>query len=221
MTGLTSPIAQVIVDLTAPNDFVFETGCGSAEISAQLGWVGRRIALADFSQSILGRAEAVFVASALTPPLLVNLDLAEVPWPIADRSFDVTWSSGVLEHWTDEEIGPIVSEMARVSRKMVISLVPNSRCVFYRLGKHVAEQTRTWPYGRELPRSTLRQVFEAAGLEHVQEWDIMPREAASFLDFVDPELSHAARQWHDGLTRDDPAMAGQGYLLVTIGEVKT
>jgi len=215
--GLQHPVAQLMADLTCKGDLLLETGCGSAEISAELAHIGRRIELADFSEKILDRAAEVFRLSGLSKPRLTCCDLTTSPLPWSDGAVDVVWSGGVLEHWTDEELIPIVSEMTRISRKQVISFVPHANSIFYRLGKDYAERAGTWPYGQEIPRHTLRHIFEEAGLVDIQEWDILSEHSLVFLDMIDPKFREAANNWWNNLASDDPVKIKQGYLLVTIG----
>jgi glycosyltransferase involved in cell wall biosynthesis/SAM-dependent methyltransferase len=213
---LSSPVAQTLAGLTAPGDVLLEAGCGSGSLSAELATAGRLIELCDFSQAILDRAAELFRVSGLPAPGLTLCDLTQpLPWP--DRALDVVWSSGVLEHWTDEELLPIVSEMARISRKGVISLVPNAGCVFYRMGKHLAEASGRWPYGREIPRRSLKPVFERAGLSGVREWTVWNEWGPRLLGLTDAVLERQVCEWWDSLPPDDPAKEGQGYLLLTVG----
>jgi len=101
----------------------------------------------------------------------------------------------------------------------VVSLVPYAGCFAYRWGKAVAEREGTWPYGRELPRSSLRDVFEQAGLVDVQEWTLWSEAGLNFLDFVDSEIRRSAATWFHSLPADDPLRSQQGYLLLTVGDV--
>jgi len=217
---LQHPVAQLMAELTDKGDVLLETGCGSAQVSAELASVGRKIELADFSQKILDQAAEVFHLSKLPEPALKCCDLTVFPWTWPDLAVDVSWSAGVLEHWTDEEIMPMFAEMARISRKQVVSLVPYANSLFYRLGKDYAERSGTWPYGREIPRHTLRHVFEAAGLTDIQEWDILAEHSLVFLDMIDPKFREIASNWWNSLEPNDPAKIGQGYALVTVGKKK-
>jgi ubiquinone/menaquinone biosynthesis C-methylase UbiE len=185
-------------------------------LSAELALAGRTIELCDFSQVILDRASGLFRRSGLADPRLTLADITR-PLPWADQAVDWVWSSGVLEHWTDEELGPIVGEMARIARKGVISLVPNARSVFYRLAKHLMEDAGLWPYGRELPRATLAPIFEAAGLSSIREFTILPEESLPLLRNTDPGIYALASDWWSNLPPDDPLLRDQGYLLVTTG----
>jgi SAM-dependent methyltransferase len=216
VTRLSSPVARAVVQLTCTGDVLLEAGCGSGALSAELATAGRRIALCDFSRAILDRAAELFRVSNLPPPRLTLCDLTKtLPWP--DRALDVVWSSGVLEHWTDEELMPIISEMVRITRKCVISLVPYAGCVFYRLGKYLAEQSGQWPYGREIPRRTLRPVFQRAGLSNIREYTVWNEWGPRLLGLTDLKMEHVIQGWWDSLPEDDPVKDGQGYLLVTVG----
>jgi hypothetical protein len=216
VTKLSNPVARAVADLTHAGEILLEAGCGSANLSAELATAGRRIELCDFSQAILERAAQLFKQSNLPPPQLTQCDLTG-PLPWRDQAVDVVWSSGVLEHWTDEELVPIVSEMVRVSRRCVISLVPYAGCVFYRLGKYLAETAGKWPYGREIPRSTLAPVFQEAGLSDVREFPVWNEWGPRLLGLTDKDLQIRVQRWWDSLPADDPAKADQGYLLLTVG----
>jgi SAM-dependent methyltransferase len=211
-----SPVARTIVDLTSPGDVLLEAGCGHARLSAELALAGRRIELCDFSQEILDRAAALFQRSNLPVPGMTLADITR-PLPWRDKSVDWVWSSGVLEHWTDEELAPILKEMARISRRGVISLVPSARSVFYRMGKHLMEDAGLWPYGRELPKATLEPVFRGAGLQSIREFTVAAEEALLLLRPTDPSIYALVSNWWMKLPPDDPLLRDQGYLLVTVG----
>lgn len=216
VTSMTSPVARALEKLSAPGETLLEAGCGSAALSAELAVAGRVIELADFSQAILDRALRLFALSKLPPPKTTLADLTR-PLPWADNAVDITWSSGVLEHWTDAELLPIVCEMARISRRRVIALVPNAASVFYRWGKWAGETSGVWPYGRELPRGSMRQVFESAGLRNVIESTVWSERSIEFLHFLDPETARHVGEWWNSLPADDPLRIAQGYLVLTVG----
>jgi SAM-dependent methyltransferase len=218
VTTLTNVVARTIVDLTRSGDVVLETGCGSGELSAEVAIGGRTVELCDFSREILDRAARVFEASNLPKPGMTQCDITkELPW--ADRTVDCVWNSGVLEHWSDEELLSIVREFARISRRLVVSFVPYAGCLGYRWGKHVMETQGRWPYGRETPRQTLRHVFEGAGITDVSEFTMWPEIGLGYFDQIQPGLSVLATKWWRELPANDPLLAQQGYLLCTVGTV--
>ena len=214
--SLTNPIASLVANLTEPGDMLLETGCGSGVLSAQLATTGRRICLCDFSWNILLRAKRLFEVSGLQMPEMCVCDLTDA-LPYADCSVDTVWSSGVLEHWDDKEVERIVADMRRVSRRSVIAFVPYAGSVLYRMGKYLAERNGLWPYGRELPRMSLRKIFEASGLREVQEQIVCPEYAPSTLGLAEPIIRDIVAEWWDNLPLNDPVRFNQGYLLMTVG----
>jgi len=216
VSRLSHPVAHALAELTVPGELLLEAGCGSAQISAELATAGRRIELCDFSAKILGQAKRVFEVSGLTAPRSTECDITD-PLPWAAGEVDVVWSSGVLEHWSDEQVEGIVREMARVSRRCVISLVPYAGCVLYQLAKHTAERNGLWPYGRELPRWSLRPLFEKVGLKAVVERTIWSEAAPDMLNLTDPLYREVAADWWSAASADKRLRGEQGYLLLTVG----
>jgi SAM-dependent methyltransferase len=214
--SLTNPIAGLVANLTKPGDTLLEAGCGSGILSAQLATTGRRIYLCDFSWNILLRARRLFEVSGLQIPEMCVCDLTST-LPYADCTVDTVWSSGVLEHWDDSEIKRIVADMRRVSRHSVIAFVPYAGSVLYRMGKYLAERNGLWPYGRELPRMSLYEIFTASGLREVQEQIVCPEYAPNTLGLAEPIIRDIVAEWWDNLPLNDPVRFNQGYLLMTVG----
>lgn len=218
ITQLTSPVARILEQLTKADEVLLEMGCGSASISAELAHADRRVRLVDFSPSILDRALQLFQLSGLSAPEVTVADITK-PLPLADKIVDVVWSSGVLEHWTDVELPPILKEMRRVSRRAVIALVPYAGCVSYRWGKAVMEAEGRWPYGRELPRASLKLLFEQADLRNIHEFTIWPEVGVGYLKQISESLYEQYSQWWSSLPDHDVLRRDQGYLLVTVGHL--
>jgi ubiquinone/menaquinone biosynthesis C-methylase UbiE len=212
------PIATILHSLSQDGDLLLETGCGSASISANLAAMDRKIELCDFSEKILDRAKGLFAHNRLAVPHVKCWDLTLKPYPWPDQSVDVTWSSGVLEHWTDDELVPIVKEMKRISKKKVVSFVPYAGSLFYRIGKDYAERNKTWVYGREIPRFSLKSVFEQAGLFNIEEKTVWFEQSIEFLRMINMECYLAAKEWRDANQEAVRSIYGQGYLLLTVGE---
>lgn len=218
VTEVCGAVSKALLAETVEGETLLEAGCGTAVLSAQMALAGRRILLCDFSKPILERALEVFEASALPTPDTFCCDITQ-GLPFGEQSIDVVWSSGVLEHWPDEEVQPILKEMARVARRAVISFVPNANCLMYMAGKTVAEQTGAWPFGRERPRTSMRHLFEQAGLCDIREYTV---DAAHGLELLLMQNSHPVTQ-HSNLRNvldqlhTRPEFADQGYLLMTVG----
>jgi len=214
-----SEIGKHLITLSKQGESMLETGCGSGTLSAELALAGRRVAVCDFSQPILDRVKELFKVSGLGVPATFLVDLTK-PMPFGDRQFDIVWNSGVLEHWSDEELRPIIQELARCAKKCVISFVPNERSVFYRYGRESAEQHGIAPWGREMPRSSFRYLFEEAGLVNIQETSVCVADAPHLIAMTDPVFQRKIKAWWDSISDKDPVKEGQGYLLLTVGYKK-
>jgi len=217
VTALSTPAAREIAEATAPGDALLEAGCGLGNISAELAVAGREIYLVDFSQKILDRAVRLFEASKLPRPYTKACDITE-PLPYADGAVDTVWSSGVLEHWDDDQILAILREMKRISRKSVIALVPYAGSILYRFGKYMAETYGIWQYGLEMPRATLEPLFNAAGLKNIREKTLWAELGPCVVKIADPPMGEMVVRWWESLPEDDPVRVNQGYLLMTIGD---
>jgi SAM-dependent methyltransferase len=207
---------QTILDATAPGESLLELGCGTGVFSGLLAKNGRRTTLLDYSEETIGFCREVYRQAGLEGTF-VHADVLK-PFPFADNALDCVWSSGLLEHFTDEQLAFIMKESARVSRRAVISLVPNAAAVFYRIGKWYQESRGLWTWGREDPKGTLKPVFAHAGLANVREFSI---DAQSAIRFVYPIRSKLLKYTLLTTARLTPhplwAALNQGYLLVTMG----
>lgn len=147
---------------------LLELGVGTGVQSARLEDAGRIVSGLDSSDEIIGRVYGRF------PTSFAALRVADVTkrFPFKEKTFDCVWSSGLLEHFTEDELTHIMSESVRLSRKRVISLVPNAKCIAYMEWKKSKEDNGTWEYGLEIPRDTMRPFFENAGLKDIREYSV-------------------------------------------------
>jgi SAM-dependent methyltransferase len=88
--------------------------------------------------------------------------------PFRDESFDLVYNSGVIEHFKEPENLRAIREMARVTKRegMVIVIVPNSLCPWYRAWKWVATRRKKFEFGYEedYTPGRLRRALDEAGL---------------------------------------------------------
>jgi SAM-dependent methyltransferase len=71
--------------------------------------------------------------------------------PFKDETFDLVYNSGVIEHFQEPYNHIAVKEMIRITKPggMIIVIVPNSLCLWYRLGKWVANVMKNFEFGYE------------------------------------------------------------------------
>lgn len=208
---------ETLLQYSQESDEILDMGSGAGENAAVLALRGRKMTLLDWSEQNLEFDRQLFHVMGF-PGRFVPHDMTQ-PLPFEDNSFDVVFSCGVFEYFTDEQIRAILKEAFRVSRKRVIILVPNARSIAYRLGKWYLERTGQWPWGKERPFRSLRPHFQAAGQARVTEFCVGTRHSLDFLVMRGGPL--LKRLFIRVLRLTDhakPAAFGQGYLLVTIGE---
>lgn len=203
-----------------PGSAALEAGSGSGALSAHLAQLGYVTTLLDRSEVALQLSQQVYARYGVNAQF-VRGDLFRMPF--GDRSFDCVWNSGVMEHFDDDTIVSGLQEMARVSRNLVIVLVPNAGALLYRASKWKLEQSGHWPYGEEFPRHSSVDLFRRAGLTVLAE-EYLGLDAgvdwARYLGTVGEDVLNTLRAWIATLGPQDEALrASLGYLVVTIGAV--
>jgi SAM-dependent methyltransferase len=151
-----------------PSSIVLEAGSGSGRISARLGDLDYKIVELDCSLAALRLARTY--SGGRGKFLAANIRNI----PIQNEYCNVVWSSGVIEHFKTDESISVMKEFARITTVdgQVITLVPYSRCLPYRIVKWICEKTGLWSYGREEPLSSLKHVCEGANLQVEREYTI-------------------------------------------------
>jgi SAM-dependent methyltransferase len=127
---------------------VLEAGCGTGQTLALFRPRHATIGL-DLSKSALSIAKNN-ADSAL------QADIFHIP--LKDQSCDLVYNSGVIEHFKEPRNRTAVSEMVRVAKKggLVVIIVPNSLCPWYRLGKSASVLLKNFKFGYEEDYSPAR-----------------------------------------------------------------
>jgi ubiquinone/menaquinone biosynthesis C-methylase UbiE len=191
---------------------LLELGSDTGELSAILAIYGRITHLLDYSEENIDYAKALFQELGIEGYFYCQNILDGIS--MKTSSVDWVWSSGLLEHFPDEQIMDIINESVRVCKKGVMSLVPNASSIFYRIGKFEMEQEGTWPYGKEIPKFTMKDYFKAAGLRNIKEFSVGTTHSTRFLNSIEKEF----RNFYNNLSLDEIQKLNQGYLLFTYGE---
>jgi 2-polyprenyl-3-methyl-5-hydroxy-6-metoxy-1,4-benzoquinol methylase len=98
---------------------LLETGCGSGVSCCYFSKLGYHIFGIDKDKKILELAKDI--ANKLNCSITFKkMDIKHLNFP--EKHFDVVFSSGVLEHFYDEEIISIINEQLRVGKTVVFSV---------------------------------------------------------------------------------------------------
>jgi SAM-dependent methyltransferase len=155
---------------------ILEAGSGTGGLSQALAAHGAHVHLLDIIPDCVKRGRVGKITSG------VVADLFHMPFP--DRSFDCVFNSGVMEHFSPEDISRGFAELARVTKPggRLIVIVPSSQGRFYVSGKAHLEATGRWEYGDEYPQDSLMKFGAACSLQPLRERLIGVRWQIRFLD---------------------------------------
>lgn len=130
---------------------ILEAGCGTGRISHRLALGGADVTCLDITEEALVLAKASF---GDVPGHFVQGSILDMP---KDRTYDVIWNAGVLEHFKPEDQRQALSEFVSLVSEggSAIILTPYSGSFLYRIGKFILEKLGRWPYGVEIPEATL------------------------------------------------------------------
>jgi ubiquinone/menaquinone biosynthesis C-methylase UbiE len=144
-----------------PDDRALDLGCGDGAFTGELAGVVRSVVGADVAEAALSRARARH------PGLDFHLVPITGPLPFADNSFDLVWSSEVIEHVADT--ARWLSEVRRVlapSARLLLT-TPNHSRLALALG---GIERYSDPLGDHLhlySRGSLRRLLDEFGFAQV------------------------------------------------------
>jgi hypothetical protein len=142
-------------------------------------------------------------------PRLPDVEKCDIRDYKTDKRYDLVFSSGLLEHYSDNEIVDIIKAMAKVSKKYVLNYVPNSNCLAYR--NYKKRTNAEWKNELDFTEEPLATLHKKAGLEVVEtgkagkEWvKRFGRESSEpYLVFVLAKKKETIKQKHQ--TREEIA----------------
>lgn len=156
---------------------VCELGCGVGNIAINLAQADMdyKFSLIDFSENLLNIAKHRFqeLEAAMHTRLPVTFYLADVLEAGQYPTSHTIYQSGLLEHFTEEQMEHILRMSGRCA-KQVVSMVPNAGCGAYMRWKAEKEANGTWEYGIEIPQTLegMTERYENAGLKVTRAYSI-------------------------------------------------
>ncbi len=194
---------------------ILEAGCGSGVISAEIASLGSDVHLLDISKEALEVAAASFSSRGVRGKF-VQGDIFNLPY--AEAAFDVVWNAGVMEHFEGEVQSKAIENLARIIKPggFFVTFNPSERAVFYRIGKRIAENRGTWPYGPEIPVKSLKDQCSEAGFFVKKEYPICFNENLLFISYLSKHLKSILKLILRPFSRAFLIRVFGGYLLVTV-----
>lgn len=178
-------LGELLKETESPT--ILSAGCGRGLVDYWLMQVfGWKITLLDNSpQCIKNLKRSLGKVERSRYELVTGSILA---MPFAERSFDLVWNEGVVEHFSEADYRRALAEMVRVSRRFVLVDVPNAGCRPYLLVKQWLEEQGRWSWGYEQPRLSLRGDLEELGLDVLVEKSVGGRRTiTNYLEMVPAE----------------------------------
>lgn len=163
-------LIETIARETPANGKILEVGCGTAYLSAILADMRFRVTAGDIDRAVLDYAQQK-ISIPINPVTFVVADLFRLCEQFGKKSFDTVCHSGVMEHFSDDQIVKSLTQQREVAKKIVFK-IPNAR-------------TRMSPehFGDErfLNNSTWVRLIRSAGFgrvrvlggEHLPKWTYM------------------------------------------------
>jgi SAM-dependent methyltransferase len=144
---------------------VLEAGCGTGRIAKSLvDTLNVRALYLDYSAvAVSNLRQGVPVADRRH--ILVQGDIFDIP--LVSGSCDVVWNAGVIEHFVGEAQRRALAEMIRVTKPggVLITLNPYAGSLLHTIGKRFVETVTTYPYGEEIPITTLVPMANSLGYD--------------------------------------------------------
>ena len=127
-------IAELISNVSAHKEFIktivdnapivdaketrlLEVGTGTADMCIFMSWLGYKVTSIDNDQSVLENAMSRDLMGTAGDLKLLKQDAFNLSF--SDKTFDIVFSQGFLEHFSDEEIVRLIAEQLRVGKKVI------------------------------------------------------------------------------------------------------
>lgn len=215
--GRNLPWVETIIEYCADAKTVIDLGSGNGQNSAVLARLNKKTTLLDFSQDNIDFSQQLYKELGIQGAFLKGDVTKRLPFD--DNAFDVGFTCGVLEYFSDEQLRQVIRECLRVVRRRLIILVPNASSIPYRIGMWYMKATKTWVWGGERPFSSMRKYYDPAQAKSIEEFTVSYWHALNFLTMPAGALMQKVLRKGLRVTEHSkPAKFNQGYLLISIAE---
>ena len=172
-------LVNYINSIGCNGDATIEVGCFSGITTLLLDNKFKKTIL-DYSEKVLGKAKELF-AKANQPVDMICADMFHIP--VADKSFNIVFNSGVIEHLDFNSRVAHLTENARIMMDdgTMIIAYPNHSSWYYRFAYLKLKREGRWNYPDENKLYDMRQEIKAAGLILEEKKVFDPQTALVFL----------------------------------------
>ena len=161
---------------------ILEVGTGTGQYCIELSLRGARCLGIDIDKG------SIKLAKRLANDYNVDCSFKNINlFDLKGQHFDIIFSMGTVEHFTDDEIVKMFMQMSKVGDYVIVG-VPYSGSRPYMLSKEHSQRNGTWEYGEEQDFETLSPLFERAGISLLQEETIGACSEAYYLKRVNHSL---------------------------------
>ncbi len=202
---------------------ILDVGAGTGQVDVVLTQAGAKLTLLDISDKSIAFCKNTFQNFSLNATF-ITLDMFDIAQEEAlKEQFDVVFSSGVIEHFSEQEQKSILANMEYCCRPggMVINFAPSYRGSIYRHTKEMLEKSGQWKFGAEFPVKTLRHCVSPSlsinreyNIMFLEQFSLTPLSGARKIPYYFLRLLLAKQ-----LDRLYAQLFG-GYLLVSVFEKK-
>jgi ubiquinone/menaquinone biosynthesis C-methylase UbiE len=118
-------LLEIVTQFTPANGKILEAGCGTALLSIILSDIGYDVTAMDLNEEILQYAKRKYFLNEIRLKFIQG-NIFNMSSFFKQHEFDTICHSGVLEHFSDENIIKTLKEHRIVSRRVIFN-VPNNR----------------------------------------------------------------------------------------------
>lgn len=118
-------LIELVIENTPPQGKILEAGCGTAMLSLLLADSGYDVTAMDYTEEVLEYAKKRCGLNSVKLDF-VRGDIFDLSSYFKPDQFDTICHSGVLEHFSDEDIIKSLKEHKKVSRRVIFN-IPNNR----------------------------------------------------------------------------------------------